>query len=40
MVVGVTLVEWARLPLAHEWAAISDPAGYDREFGEQVNRPA
>jgi hypothetical protein len=40
IVVGVTLVEWALFPLAHEWAAISDPAGSDREFGEQVSRPA
>jgi hypothetical protein len=40
MVVGATLIEWALFPLAHEWAAISDPAGYEREFGEEVGRPA
>jgi hypothetical protein len=39
MVVGATLLEWALFPLAHEWAAISDPAGYEREFGEEVSRP-
>jgi len=40
MVIGATLVEWALFPLAHEWAAISDPAGYERKFGEGVSRPA
>jgi fatty acid desaturase len=40
MVVGATLVEWALFPLSYEWAAISDPAGYEREFGEAVRRPA
>ena len=39
MVVGATLLEWALFPLAHEWAAIGDPAGYEREFGEEVSRP-
>ena len=39
MVVGATLLEWALFPVAHKWAAISDPAGYDREFGEEVSRP-
>ena len=39
MVVGATLVEWALFPLAYEWAAISDPAGYERKFGEHVSRP-
>src|ERR671915_1534827 len=39
MVVGATLLEWALFPLPHEWAAISDPAGYEREFGEEVSRP-
>ena len=39
MVVGATLLEWALFPVAHEWAAISDLAGYDREFGEEVSRP-
>ena len=39
MVVGATLLEWALFPLAHEWAAISDPAGYEQEFGEEVSRP-
>jgi hypothetical protein len=40
MVVGATLVEWALFPLSYEWAAISDPAGYEREFGEEARRPA
>lgn len=39
MVVGATLVEWALFPFAHEWAATSDPAGYEREFGEQISKP-
>jgi hypothetical protein len=39
MVVGATLMEWALFPLAHEWAAISDPAGYERKFGDEVSRP-
>jgi hypothetical protein len=39
MVVGATLVEWYLFPFAHEWAALSDPAGYEREFGEQASRP-
>ena len=39
MVVGATLVEWYLFPFAHEWAALSDPAGYEREFGEQTSRP-
>lgn len=39
MVVGATLVEWSLFPLAHDWAAISDPAGYEREFGEEIKRP-
>jgi hypothetical protein len=39
MVVGATLLEWALFPLAYEWAAISDPAGYEREFGDEVSRP-
>ena len=39
MVVGATIVEWALFPLAHDWAAISDPAGYEREFGEEITRP-
>ena len=40
MVVGATLLEWALFPLAYEWAAISDPAGYERRFGEEIPRPA
>jgi hypothetical protein len=39
MVVGATLLEWALFPLAYDWAAISDPAGYEKKFGE-VSRPA
>ena len=39
MVVGATFLEWALFPLSYEWAAISDPAGYEREFGGEVTRP-
>src|SRR5918911_4943550 len=39
MVVGATLLEWALFPLAQEWAAVSDPAGYARKFGDEVSRP-
>jgi hypothetical protein len=39
MAVGATLAEWALFPLAHDWAAISDPAGYEEKFGAQVSRP-
>ncbi len=39
MVVGATVLEWALFPLAFEWAAVSDPAGYEREFGEGASRP-
>lgn len=39
MVVGATLLEWALFPLAYEWAAVSDPAGYARKFGDEVSRP-
>ena len=39
MVVGATLVEWALWPVAYEWAAISDPAGFEERFGENVGRP-
>jgi len=38
MTVGATVVEWALFPFAYEWASISDPAGYEREFGG-VERP-
>jgi hypothetical protein len=40
MVVGATFLEWALFPLSYEWAAVSDPAGYEREFGGEVSRPA
>jgi hypothetical protein len=40
MVVGATFLEWALFPLSYEWAAVSDPAGYEREFGGGVSRPA
>lgn len=39
MVVCATLVEWALWPFAYEWAAISDPSGYEERFGESVGRP-
>jgi hypothetical protein len=39
MVFGATLVEWALWPFAYEWAAISDPSGYEERFGERVGRP-
>jgi hypothetical protein len=39
MVVGATLVEWALFPLAYDWAAISDPAGYAEKFGAEISRP-
>jgi hypothetical protein len=38
MAVGATLAEWALFPLAYDWAAISDPAGYEKKFGE-ISRP-
>ena len=34
-----TSVEWALFPLAFDWAAVSDPSGYAREFGD-VGRPS
>jgi hypothetical protein len=40
MAVGGTLAEWALLPFAFDWAAISDPAGYQEKFGEEISRPA
>ena len=36
---GATVLEWALFPLSFEWAAVSDPAGYEREFGEGASRP-
>jgi hypothetical protein len=39
MAVGATLVEWALFPFAYEWAAVGDPAGYAKKFGEEVERP-
>lgn len=39
MTVCGTLVEWALFPFAFEFAAIEDPAGYEREYGESVARP-
>jgi len=39
MIAGATLLEWTLFPLAHEWAAISDPEGYEREFGGEFSRP-
>ena len=40
MAVGATLAEWALLPFAYDWAAISDPAGYEEKFGAHLSRPA
>lgn len=39
MVLCATLVEWALWPFAYEWAALSDPSGYEERFGERVGRP-
>lgn len=39
MTVGGTLVEWALFPFALEFAAIEDPAGYEKEYGAGVARP-
>ena len=39
MAVGATLAEWALFPLGLDWAAISDPAGYEEKFGAEVSRP-
>ena len=39
MTVAATLVEWALFPFAFEFAAIEDPAGYEKEYGEGVARP-
>jgi hypothetical protein len=40
MVVVATVVEWALFPFAFEWASVSDPAGYEKKFGDVVGRPA
>jgi hypothetical protein len=39
MAACATLVEWALWPFAYEWAAISDPPGYEERFGERIGRP-
>lgn len=39
MTICATLVEWALFPFAFEFAAIEDPSGYDKEYGEGVARP-
>lgn len=39
MTVCATAIEWALFPLAFEWAAIADPAGYEKEYGSGVSRP-
>lgn len=39
MTVGATVIEWALFPAAFQWAAISDPAGYRKEYGDAVSRP-
>jgi hypothetical protein len=39
MTVAATFIEWALFPFAYGWAAISDPSGYAKEFGE-VGRPS
>lgn len=38
MVFAATAAEWALFPLAFRWAALEDPEGYARRFGE-VSRP-
>ena len=40
MAVGATLAEWVLLPFAFDWAAMSDPTGYQEKFGEEISRPA
>lgn len=39
MAACATLVEWALWPFAYEWAAISDPSGFQERFGAHVGRP-
>jgi hypothetical protein len=39
MAVGATLAEWVLFPFAYDWAAISDPAGYQKKFGGEISRP-
>jgi hypothetical protein len=39
MAMAATSAEWALFPLAYDWAAIANPAGYADEFGN-VGRPA
>jgi len=38
MALAATAAEWALFPIAYEWAALDDPEGYARRFGE-VSRP-
>ena len=38
MSAAATTLEWALFPLAFDWAAINDPGGYAKEFGD-VKRP-
>lgn len=38
MTVCATLIEWALFPFAYQWAAVSDPSGYQETFGG-VTRP-
>jgi hypothetical protein len=39
MTLGATFIEWALFPFTYGWAAVDDPAGYAKEFGE-VGRPS
>ncbi len=39
MVAGATTVEWLLFPFSYGWAAIGDPPGYAKKFGE-IGRPS
>ena len=39
MVAGATTVEWMLFPFSYDWAAIGDPSGYAKKFGE-IQRPS
>lgn len=39
MVAAATTIEWALFPIAYNWAAMDDPAGYAERFGDVVRPP-
>jgi hypothetical protein len=39
MALGATSIEWTLFPFAYEWASLSDPAGYEKKFGD-IARPS